>query len=326
LQQRRGTEEQLWSTRQYFSKYDILTDQEIRDNLELPGGRQELRNILVQGSLARQKLIRCNLRLVVSIAKKWSKGGNSGGDYNLGRLYEGSDLRPSLDDAIQEGIVGLAQAAHRYDPSRKLRFSTYATYYITNGIRSCFQRVATGVINVPAPFHEIAARYKALIREGNTLPTAEQVGVSQKRIDRALKYTRPTLSLDATVSTGGARTGSQAGEGAGRYERPVFLSDTMQCPDPRPEDLVELSLLRQVLENAMATELSPHERDVVRLRLGLDDGVARTPLQVSQVCGGDLSQVRLAEKRAYRKMSSPYSVHTRELLSYLHFCDGRIES
>jgi DNA-directed RNA polymerase sigma subunit (sigma70/sigma32) len=74
----------------------------------------------------------------------------------------------------------------------------------------------------------------------------------------------------------------------------------------------------------MASELSPHERDVIRLRLGLDDGVARSAREVVDVCGGCISvaEVRNAEKRAYRKMASPFAVHTRQLLSYLRLRRG----
>ena len=80
-----------------------------------------------------------------------------------------------------------------------------------------------------------------------------------------------------------------------------------------------MSLLRQCLENAMATELSPHERDVLRLRHGLDDGVQRSLREVVEICGGNLSSsdVRLAEKSAFAKLRSPFSVHTLHLLGFL---------
>lgn len=93
--------------------------------------------------------------------------------------------------------------------------------------------------------------------------------------------------------------------------------------EPQPEDLVERSFLRQCLENAMATELSPYERDILRLRLGLDDGVARSAKEVSEVCGGILSvrEIRNAEQRAFKKLRSPYAVHTYKLMEYVDFED-----
>lgn len=82
-----------------------------------------------------------------------------------------------------------------------------------------------------------------------------------------------------------------------------------------------MSLLRQCLENAMASELSPHERDILRLRHGLDDGVSRSVREVVEMCGGalSLSEVRTAELRAFRKLRSPYSVHNYHLLGFLDY-------
>ena len=78
----------------------------------------------------------------------------------------------------------------------------------------------------------------------------------------------------------------------------------------------------------MATELSPHERDVLRLRHGLDDGVSRTIREVAEICGGSLrlSDIRTAEMRAFRKLRSPYSVHTSHLYQFLDFVGADLES
>lgn len=318
----------------------MLTDDDIQYGLDLAGGRDELRRILIEGALARDQLIRCNVKLVVSIAKKWARNTarmtTSDGGHKLMAIYAGSTTRPSLDEAIQEGIIGLARAVDRYDAKREFRFSTYATYWITNQVRICFQRASTGCLRVPAPYHDIKTRYKKIIRrcvETNTpVPPDEelaiQVGVTINRMRKALHYTRPLISLDAPLHAGmGASRGSNAG-GDGVGERQFLVSDLLESEERNPEEQVELSLLRQCLENAMASELSPHERDVIRLRLGLDDGVARSAREVVDVCGGHISvaEVRNAEKRAYRKMASPFAVHTRQLLSYLDFAGGDLET
>ena len=318
----------------------MLTDDDIQYGLDLAGGRDELRRILIEGALARDQLIRCNVKLVVSIAKKWARNTarmtTSDGGHKLMAIYAGSTTRPSLDEAIQEGIIGLARAVDRYDAKREFRFSTYATYWITNQVRICFQRASTGCLRVPAPYHDIKTRYKKIIRrcvETNTpVPPDEelaiQVGVTINRMRKALHYTRPLISLDAPLHAGmGASRGSNAG-GDGVGERQFLVSDLLESEERDPEEQVELSLLRQCLENAMASELSPHERDVIRLRLGLDDGVARSAREVVDVCGGHISvaEVRNAEKRAYRKMASPFAVHTRQLLSYLDFAGGDLET
>lgn len=95
----------------------------------------------------------------------------------------------------------------------------------------------------------------------------------------------------------------------------------LDSDEPQPEDHVERSLLRQCLENAMATELTPNERDVLRLRLGLDDGVPRTAGDVAEVFGGRFSvpAIRGIEQRAFNKLRSPFAVHTHKLMSYLDF-------
>lgn len=80
-----------------------------------------------------------------------------------------------------------------------------------------------------------------------------------------------------------------------------------------------MSLLRQCLENAMATELSPHERDVIRLRHGLDDGRSRSAREVSEALTISVSDVRKSESAAFRKLRSPYSVHTYHLLGFLDY-------
>ena len=97
------------------------------------------------------------------------------------------------------------------------------------------------------------------------------------------------------------------------------LNPMFNSTEPIPEERVEMSLLRQCLENAMATELSPHERDVIRLRHGLDDGRSRTAREVSKELTISVSDVRKSESSAFRKLRSPYSVHTFHLLGFLDY-------
>lgn len=129
--------------------------------LDIKGGRAELQRILLEGAFARDKLIRNNIRLVVSIAKRWArqsaKYDNEDGAHLLS-IYAGSSSRPSLDEAIQEGILGLARAADRYDPSRGLRFATYSTHWVTSFVRNCFQESTTGTLRIPSQLHLIRVR------------------------------------------------------------------------------------------------------------------------------------------------------------------------
>jgi len=140
-----------------------------------------------------------------------------------------------------------------------------------------------------------------------------------KRLRSALAVTRTLISVDAVLpSMSRTSKGSGAGEG-GSDHRELTLCDTLSCPEPPPEHFVELSILRQCLENAMASELSPYERDIIRLRLGLDDGKTRTAREVAEFCGGVVSQddVRTTEKKAFKKLRSPNTMHAHTLYSFL---------
>jgi RNA polymerase sigma factor (sigma-70 family) len=323
------------TTRTTLAFMHVLSDQEIVQQLQVPGGRAELKAILLQGAMARDTLIRSNIRLVVGITKRWARMSsltqtNTGSLYSL---YSGSWDRPSVNEAVQEGILGLATAAERYEPARGLRFATYATHWVTNSIRQCFQRATTGVLRVPTNYYETRSKFRTLVkqyheREGQVPPLeilANELKISVSRLKIILKLTQPLASMDAPRQPGGV---TRAGKSGAETSGSMLISDSVADLEPQPEDRVEFSFLRQCLENAMANELAPYERDVIRLRLGLDDGVSRTCQQVAKEYGGSLtsSEVRSAEKRAFKKLRSPQSLATYKLLHYLDFADVDRES
>jgi RNA polymerase sigma factor (sigma-70 family) len=305
-----------------------LSDDDIRLHLGIAGGRAQVRSILLDGALARDTLIASNVRLVVSIAKKWAKNAHKAARESMQSIYSGGWNRPSLDEAVQEGILGLAKAADRYDPERGLRFATYATYWVTNSVRFCFQTASTGCLRVPVGFHDTKTKFKRLVKEyydefGDAPgidDLAEQMGLTRPRLEVILRSTRPLVSIDAPLRTGAVTQAGKAGNDVSQTNLLLadLLTDEQALP---PEDLVELSFLRQNLENAMATELAPHERDVLRLRLGLDDGVTRTARQVAEECGNALTvaEVRSTERRAFQKLRSPQALANYQLLAYLDF-------
>lgn len=330
--------------------HELHENDDIINKLNISGGKSELISTLLNGSVAREVLMRQNVKLVMSIAKSWMRNSvvsNSGGGYpssTLTQLYEGSWDKPSLDEAVQEGIIGLARAVDKYDPNVGVRFSTYATYWITSYVRNCFQRALTGCLRVPSQLHDIKAAYNQIVRdhmntatgggdgEENNVPLEQkriacQLGISERRLHTAIRATGPLLSIDApVVSAGGSYKGSMAG-GDVRNNQELLLLDTLKCAEPMPEDQVEISFLRQCLENAMATELTPYERDILRLRLGLDSGECRTVREIVELSGGivSMADVRAAERRAFKKLRSPASVHTHNLLAYLDFNGSTIE-
>eukprot|EP00548_Thalassiothrix_antarctica_P005717 CAMPEP_0194141012 /NCGR_PEP_ID=MMETSP0152-20130528/10498_1 /TAXON_ID=1049557 /ORGANISM="Thalassiothrix antarctica, Strain L6-D1" /LENGTH=631 /DNA_ID=CAMNT_0038839499 /DNA_START=164 /DNA_END=2059 /DNA_ORIENTATION=- len=336
-----------------MDQMEYLSEEDIASKIQIPGGKTELKRTFVRGALAKNELIRCNIKLVVSIAKNWANNGAT-------PSQQRSKNTP-LEEAIQEGIVGLAQAAERYDPKRKLRFSTYATYYITNKIRSCYRSNSIGSMRVPPHYHDVVGRYYKYLKE-NEEPTMDQrltektraeksrrnqgeetiaalskeeeialkIGVTTRTLRNALRYTQPIMSLDtmesnsfsgSSVVDGGILDSSTSAKSS--FAETISSSDsTLFNTSNSPQNLsvmdqMELSLLRQCLENAMATQLNPHERDVIRLRLGLDDGVSRTLKEVGEICGRTKSEINNAEKRAYSKLHSPFGLYTDHLLSFL---------
>jgi len=317
----------------------LLTEQEIQE-LGIEGGRQELAQILIQGALAKQKMIKSNVRLVTSIAKKWMRNSKNSGlsdrsnadsEYKLSATEKMGDWStPSMDEVIQQGIVGLAMAAERFEPDRKFKFSTYATYYITNEVRQIFQSATTQCLYVPPYFYTIKNKYQKIVRDHykqtagdpNKALSVEQIAgmleLKPERLHFILRSTQSLVQLDAPLSTGFTQAGKAGGNDATQYNSDSSIVSTLSSEDPSPETIVEQSLLRQCLENALAAELLPLERDIVRLRHGLDDGKSRTVKEVMESSGGMLSigDIRNLESRAYKKLRFKHSVHTARLREF----------
>jgi RNA polymerase sigma factor (sigma-70 family) len=252
-------------------------------------------------------------------------------------FFSSADSQPSLDEAVQEGIFGLSTAADRFEPERNLKFGTYATHWITNSIRNCFNQAREVGVRVPVYFHLYRQKYQAFVREqyrktGGSVSleeAAKELELSPERLTFMLTSTTSAVSIDAAPNSRSQVVGQAGKAGADdQLDGSFTLANVLKCNEPTLLDQIEVSLLRQCLENAMATELSPHERDVLRLRHGLDDGVSRTIRQVAEICGGSLSQsdVRTAEIRACRKLRSPYSVHTVQLHEFLDFVGADIST
>jgi len=315
----------------------MLTESEIKDELGVDGGRKEVTKTLIQGALAKQQMIKSNVRLVTSIAKKWMGNSKSSGlsernSNNNKKLSKSISLgdwsTPSMDEVVQQGIVGLAIAAERFEPERKFKFSTYATYYITNEVRQVFQSATTQCLYVPPYFYNIKNKYEKIVKDHYRSTVADpQQALSLNRIARMLdlqpdrlqfilKSTRSLVQLDAPISGSMSASAGKAGSGNDSVSDPIINS--IAGDEPSPEALVEKSLLRQCIENALAEELLPIERDIVVLRHGLNDGNPRTIKEVMESCGGMLSigDIRSMESRAYKKLRFKHSIHNRRLREF----------
>lgn len=232
--------------------------------------------------------------------------------------------------------MGLSIAADRFEPERNLKFATYATWWVTNSVRSCFNTAKEVGLRVPVYYHAYRQKYQAFVKQqyeltgsGVTLEdAAKELDLTPKRLAFILQSTTAPISINAPPNQ--FQRVSMPGK-AGNDDPATDLSGmagNLKSTEPSLEDQMEISLLRQCLENAMATELSPHERDILRLRHGLDDGVSRTAREVAEIYGGSvsLSDVRNVEMRACRKLRSPYSVHTARLRDFLDFVGADMRS
>ncbi|KAH7687078.1 RNA polymerase sigma factor SigB/C/D/F plastid protein [Dioscorea alata] len=239
--------------------------------------QRTLRKRLSYGAVCKDKMIKSNIRLVISIAKN----------------YQGAGM--NLQDLVQEGCRGLVKGAEKFDASKGFKFSTYAHWWIKQAVRKSLSDQSR---TIRLPFHMVEATYrvkeakKQLYSENGRYPDTQEIveatGLSMKRLTAVMLTPKAPRSLDQKVG----------------FNQNLKLSEVIADPDAESsEEILMKEFMKQDL-NKVLNSLNPREKQVIRWRFGLEDGRMKTLQEIGELMGISRERVRQIESCAFRKLKN----------------------